>query len=189
MNQEPVFRQISSALLDHLRGELSPGVLGAPDMIQLGYPGQEADFRLGLYLYEAAEVRHNGPPAPTRPGAEIRRFPDLVLAMHFMAFANRNVAFNSMEMEDELLLIEGVFRAVHGASALKLDGQTVRPALHPLAASEKTALWQGMNAPLQPAVYFTLEPVLVPSTRIERVPRVREVQIHTTDKKRRPPPQ
>lgn len=185
MNQEAVFGKISSALLDCLRGELSPVVLSAPDMVRLGYPGQEADFRLGLYLHEIEQVRYNGPPAASRPGADTLRLPDLALAMHFMAFANRNVAFKSMEMEDELLLIEGVFRAVHGVSALKLDGQALKLVFHPLTASEKAALWQGMNAPLQPAVYFTLEPVLLPGARIEHLPYVREVEIRTRDKGRR----
>ncbi len=48
-------------------------------------------------------------------------------------------------------------RAMHSMGPLALDGQEVRSALHEPALSEKTALWQSLNRPLQPAVYLTLE--------------------------------
>lgn len=81
-----------------------------------------------------------------------------------------------MGSEDELLLLEAVYRAVHGAGKLELDGRELRLNFHPLTRAEKLSLWQSLNEPLQPAVYLTIEPILVPSTRISRVPPVREVQ-------------
>ena len=187
MTQDPVFTRVSDALLDYLREELVPIVLSSPDLVKLGHPGQEEDYRLGICLHDMEEVRPNGPPGMTRLSEGSRRLPDLALALHFMAFANRKVAFNSMEAADELLLLEAVLRAVHGTSGLEADGRLLKVGLHPLTSAEKLSLWQGMNTPLQPAVYITVEPIVVPSTRIARVPPVREVEIHTARKVERRP--
>lgn len=179
MNQDPIFTKAGDVLLDYLRGELIPTVLSSPDMIRLAYPGLDGEFRLGLLLYDLEEVRPNGPPGMTRLSEDSRRHPDLSLAMGFLAFANRKVAFSSMEMTDELLLLEAVYRAIHRVPKLDLNGQALRAAFLPLTRSEKASLWQSINSPMQPAVYFSLEPVPVPSTRIQRIPPVRAVDIHT----------
>lgn len=176
MSNDPVFMRAGELLLEHLRSELVPVVISSGDMLKIAHPGMEEDFRLGLYLHDLEEVRPNGPPGMTRLGEDTRRFPDLLLALHFLAYANRKVAFNSMGSEDELLLLEAVYRAVHGVGKLELDGRELRLDFHPLTRAEKLSLWQSLNEPLQPAVYLTIEPILVPSTRISRVPPVREVQ-------------
>ena len=131
------------------------------------------------------EVRPNGPPGMTRLSEDSRRHPDLSLMMKFMAFANRKAAFHSMEMNDELLMTEAVFRAVHGVSGVELDGQRLKLEFLPLSQGEKVSLWQSISAPLQAAVYFALEPIPVPSTRIQRIPPVREVEVHAERKGRR----
>lgn len=179
MNQDPIFIKVGEALLEHLRSELVPVVLSSPDMLKLAYPGQEEEFRLGLFLYGTEEVRPNGPPAMSRLGPDSHSLPDLALALHFMAFANRKVSFSGMGMSDELLLVEAVMRAIHSARKLDVDGSRMRLEFHPLTQAEKVSLWQSLSTPLQPAAYFTAEPVLLPSGQIRRIPPVREVDIHT----------
>lgn len=184
MSQDPIFTKVGDILLEYLHGELIPSVLSSPDMIKLAYPSQEEEFRLGLFLYDLEEVRPNGPPGMTRLSEDSRRHPDLSLVMRFMAFANRKVAFNSMEMADELLMLEAVYRAIHGVSKLNLDGQDLRVRFLPITQGEKVSLWQSINSPLQSAVYFSLEPIPVLSTRIQHIPPVRAVEIHTSRKER-----
>ena len=89
-----------------------------------------------------------------------------------------------MEMTDELLLLESVYRAIHGISKLDLNGQDLRVRFLPITQGEKVSLWQSINSPIQSAVYFSLEPVPVLSTRIQRIPPVRAVEIHTSRKER-----
>lgn len=182
MSRDPIFTKVGEALLEHLRGELVPVVLSAPDMLRLAYPGQEEEFRLGLFLYGTEEVRPNGPPGITRLGPDSHRMPDLALALHFMAFANRKVSFRGMSMEDEFTLVEAVMRAVHGRGRLDLDGRGMKLEFHALTQSERASLWQSLNAPLQPAAYLTVEPILLPGDRIRKIPPVRAVDIHTSRK-------
>lgn len=177
MREEPVLTGVSGLLLDYFRGELVPAVLGDADMVKLTAPDGREDFRLGLCLYDLEEIRPGGPGAMRRLSEEERRHPDLALSLRFFAFANRKAAFHSMEAADELLLLEAAARAVQNAPGLpSWDGGTIQVSLEGVERERKTALWQSLNVPLQPAVWFTVEPVPIPSTRIRRVPAVREVE-------------
>lgn len=177
MSQGPIFEQLAGLLLEHLRRELVPAVLNLPDDIKMTHPGAETDYRLGVFLYDMEELRSCGPPPPIRLDEESRQHPDRLLALRFLLYANRKVPFDSLSALDEMVLVEAAMRALHSMGPLTVDGQAVRSALHDPPLSEKTALWQSLSSPLQPAVYLTLEPVRVPSSRIRRTPAVREFQL------------
>jgi len=176
MREEPVLTTVSGLLLEYFRSELIPAVLGEADMVKLAAPGGREDFRLGLCLHNLEEIRPGGPGAAVPLSQEERRYPALLLSMRFFAFANRKAAFRSMEPEDELLLLEAAARTVHSAPGLSFDGGTLRVGPDLLEPARKTALWQSLGAPLQPAIYFSVEPVSIPSARIRRVPAVRRVE-------------
>ncbi len=181
MNDEPVLTQIGSLLLEYFRGALVPAVLGEAEMIRLSAPDSDEDFRLGMCLYDLEELRLGGPGTMKRlseeeRGGELaRRYPSLILSLHFIAFANRKAAFHSVGAEDELLLLEAAARTVHSAPGLPFGGGTLRLGLESMERDHRGALWQSMHAPLQPAIYFSVEPVCIPSTQIRRVPAVRTV--------------
>lgn len=182
MSEEPVFERIGNLLLERLRGEMVPAVLNQEDDIKLTHPGAEADYRFGVFLHDIEEIRPYGPPTSTRISEDIHRHPDRLLALHFLMYANRKVPFDSMSALDEMVLLEASMRAVHNMEPLEIDGQKVKVSFHELARNEKTALWQSLSSPLQPAAYLTLEPVQIPSTRIRRTPPVREFQFSTKRK-------
>lgn len=175
MNGEPIFERVCAALLEKLRGDLEAVMVNTRDGIKLNHPGAEEDFHLGVYLYDMEEVRPNGPPRPVRLNEQERRLPDLNLALHLMIFANRKVAFNAMSAEDEVRLLEASIRSLHSITELATEVGRVRVSFQALTQSEKASLWQSMNCPFQSAVYVDLQPVSVPSTRILRVPPVREI--------------
>lgn len=182
MSQEPVFERIGNLLLERLRSEMVPAVLNQEDDIKLTHPGAETDYRFGVYLHDIEEVRPYGPPSSVRVSADTHRHPDRLLALHFLLYANRKVPFDSMSALDEMVLLEAAVRAAHSMEPLEVDDQKVKVEFHQLAQNEKTALWQSLSSPLQPAVYLTLEPAKIPSTRIRRTPPVREVQLTTKRK-------
>lgn len=177
MSQEPVFQRAGQLLLERLREEMAPSVLNLAEDIQLAHPGEEIDYRFGVFLHDLEETRPYGPPAPVRLSGDTRRHPDRLLALHFLLYANRAVPFDSMSALDEMVLLEAAARAVHSMEPLTVNGQSVRAAFHELTAGEKAALWQSLGSPLQPAVYLTLEPVRIPSARIRRTPPVRELRL------------
>ena len=182
MSQEPVFERLANLLLERLRREMVPAVLNAPEDVKMTHPGAETDYRFGVFLYDMEELRSYGPSPPVRLDGETRRHPDRLLALRFLLYANRKAPFDSLSALDEMVLVEAAMRAAHSMESLTLDGQEVRPSLRGPALPEKTALWQSLGSPLQPAVYLTLEPVRVPSSRIRRAPAVREFQLNAKRK-------
>lgn len=177
MSQEPIFERLGRLLLERLREELVPAVLTREDDIKMAHPGAETDYRFGVFLHDMEEVRPYGPPSAVRAGEDTRRDPDWLAALRFVLYANRKAPFDSLSALDEMVLLEAAARAVHNMEPLEVDGQKVKVQFHELARNEKTALWQSLSSPLQPAVYLTLEPVQIPSTRIRRTPPVREVRL------------
>lgn len=175
MNDEPIFERVCAALLEKLREDLGAVMVNSRDGIKLSHPGAEEDFQLGVYLYDMEEVRPNGPPRPVRLNEQERRLPDLNLALRLMIFANRKVAFNAMGAEDEVRLLEASIRSLHSMTELETEAGRVRVSFQELTQSDKVSLWQSLNCPFQSAVYVDLQPVSVPSTRILRVPPVREI--------------
>ncbi len=183
MSDEPILTAIGGLLLEYFRGALVPAVLGEAEMIRLSAPDSDEDFRLGLCLHDLEEIRPGGPGAMKRLSEEEHRYPPLILSLHFFAFANRRAAFHSVGAEDELLLLEAAVRAVHGAPGLFFSGGTFRLGLESVEQEHRRALWQSLNVPLQPAIYFSVEPVRIPSTQIRRVPAVRRIEPSTQNRR------
>lgn len=182
MNQDPVLARAATLLLDLLRKALLPGVLFGEDDIRLTWPQASQDYRLGVTLYDIEAVRPYGTPVPVRVSENERRGPGESFALHFFVYANRQVPFDSLTAEDEMVLLEAVMRAVHNAEPRPLAGETVTIRFDTLTRQEKGALWQSLNAPLQPAVYLILEPLVVPSDKLEHFVPVRDVQIKSNKK-------
>lgn len=177
LSREPVIGRACALLLERLRGELAPAVPGAEDAVQLAYPGMEADYRLGVFPYDMEEIRPFGPPGEERIRDSAMRSPCRLLALHLLLYANRRVPFDGMEGMDELLLLEGAARAAQDMAPLEVDGQQVRVGFLHLEPGEKTALWQSLGQPLQPAVYLTLEPLRLPGGRLRPIHPVKEARL------------
>lgn len=177
MNQEPIFERAGKLLLARLQEAMVPGVLSAEDAVALTHPGAETDYRFGIFLYDIEEVRPNGSPGMRRVNESQHQFPDRLLALHFLLYANRRVPFDSMDAGDEMILLEAAVREIHSMGALELEGAPLRVYFDELTRGEKIALWQSLSSPFQAAVYLRVEPIPVPSTRIRMIPPVREVSV------------
>lgn len=177
VSQEPVIGRACGLLLERLREELVPSVLGTDDAVKLAYPGAETDYYLGVFPYDLEEIRPCGPPGEARIGDGVVQSPGRLLALRLLAYANRRVPFGGMEGMDELVLLEGAARAVQGMPPLETGGQRIRVGFQHLSQGEKLSLWQGLGNPLQPAIYLAMEPVWLPGTRIRPVHPVRELRL------------
>ena len=177
MKGEPVFEQACTMLLERLREALVPAVLHGADDVQMVFPNQGRDARVGLSLYNIEEVRPYGPPGWVPVGDQARRGPSRCFALHILVFANRKAPFDSMTATDELILLEAVLRAIHNGKLMELEGEQIKVEFDSLSQQDKTALWQSLGCSLQPAVYLMLEPLVVPNTRLEQLIPVREVRV------------
>ena len=183
MNEAPVLEQAASRLLELLQEALIPSVLHSQDAIQITFPNSQQDYRLGIFLYDLEEVRPYGTPPSIRISDTQRQGPNRTFALRFLVYANRKVPFDGMTALDEMLLLEAVMRAVHNFAPVELGDETVTIQFDRLTRQEKATLWQSLSSPLQPAVYLVMEPLVVPSTKLERLIPVRQVQIKSGRKK------
>lgn len=177
MSDGPVLEQGGNLLVELLRRALIPGVLYHQEDIGLANPTEEKDCRLAVSLYDMELVRPYGTPRPVRVGEDQIRGPGCIFALHFLVYANRKVPFDSMTAADEMALLEGTLRAVHNATPQTLAGETVEIRFQSISAQEKISLWQSLGVPLQPAVYLVMEPLVIPSDKLERFVPVREVNL------------
>lgn len=176
VTSEPVLAAVGSEIVAFFRKKLVPAVLQDGDMVKLTWPGGQEDFRLGLCLYDMEAIRSGGPGGVRRDKEDGWRRSELLLSLHFFAFANRKAAFHAMEAEDELLLLEAAARAVYAEPELEGVGGRLRLTLDHVEGAGKASLWQSMSAPSQPAVWFKAEPVAIPGGLVRRAPAVREVR-------------
>lgn len=182
ISRGPVFEQAGGRMRDLLKGALIPSVLHGDDSIQLTFPTSERDYRVGIFLYDMEEVRPYGTPTPIRVSDTQRQGPSCAFALRFLVFANHKAPFDSMTAQDEMILMEAVMRAIHNCAPFELEGETVTIRFDDITRQEKTTLWQSIGSPLQPAVYLVMEPLVVPSTRLERFVPVREIEVQSQKK-------
>lgn len=182
MSQQLVLLQALSLVLEGLRKELVPVVLQQADELQLAYPGDSTEGRLFLTCYDVADTRPFGVPRPIPQGPTLQQAPNRYLALRFLLYANRKRPFGGLEAVDELVLLEGAVRAAHSMGPLELEGEPLRLQLESPPTSEKTALWQSMGQPIQPALYLMLEAIPVPSSRVTRIAPVKELYLHLKGK-------
>lgn len=183
---QPILQQAGNGLLDVLRQALVPAVLHDADAIQIAYPNTEQDYQIGVFLYDMEEIHPYGTPLPVRISQTQRQGASRTFALHFVVYANRRMAFGSMTAQDELILMEAVIRAVHNSSPVLVEGEKLNIQFDSITRQEKTALWQSAASALQPAVYLVMEPLIVPSTRLEQVIPVREIQLKSRKKEEEP---
>ncbi|WP_373165990.1 Pvc16 family protein [Agathobaculum sp. Marseille-P7918] len=182
MSMQPVFQQAGDLLLHLLNEALVPAVLNHEDCIRITYPHAEQDYQIGIFLYDIEEIRPYGTPLPVRISETQRQGASLNISLHFLVYANRSMAFQSMTAQDEIILMEAVVRALHNNEPVVLEGQKLSIRLECLTRQEKTSLWQSFGSGLQPAIYLVMEPIVIPSTRLEQVIPVQSFHLKTPKK-------
>lgn len=183
MSLQPVLQQAGDLLLDVLREALVPAVLHAEDDIQIAYPNAEQDYQIGVFLYDIEEIRPYGTALPVRISDTQRQGASRTFALHFLVYANRRMAFQSMTALDEMILMEAVIRTIHNSAPVSLEEDKLNIQLDAVTRQEKISLWQSVGSPLQPAVYLMIEPLVIPSTKLEHFVPVRELVLKSRNKK------
>lgn len=177
MSREPYpseIMQTGKSLVDLLREALYPDYIQDKEWIRLAAPGEEADYRLGIYLYDiqdhsvlvTAEEILNERERKMRPKA---------VELSFMVFCNENSRFGGIQRENLLTLLNETMRVIYDNPVLfRADGEEVQIMFAGEQVDFKMQLWGSFNRSLQPALYIRAVPVLIASRRIRQTVRVKE---------------
>lgn len=180
-----VVADVSAALLKLLRAQMCPSPVSAPESIRLAAPTEKnADFQLGLYLYDLREMGEYRSGAVRRGADNVRRNPPRPLTLNYMLFLNGKAQIAAGAEAEQRILgraiqvltdypVIDVNEAHPVADELE---ETASVTMLSMSFEEKSKLWSALNQPYQLGVYFTVSPLMLSSRRQEGFTRVREVE-------------
>lgn len=174
--------QTGKCLLELLRGNLCPDYVRDFEEIALAAPWDEADYRVGVYLYDIQDYSICG----TREVAineGQRRFPPKAVELSYLVFCNEKHRFGGLQREQLHAVLNEVMRVVYDHPVLlRENGEEVELSFLRESAEFKIRLWGSFNQALQPAVYLRAVPVLLASRRLCEVHAVEERDYRTSPK-------
>lgn len=176
--------QTGKGLLELFRAKLCPAFVRDEDMILLASPWEEADFRVGIYLYDIQDYSLTFT-SEMELGSAQRRYPPKAVELSYLIFCNQNHRFGGVPKEQLQIVLSEVIRIVYDHPELEIgDGEQVRLSFLKEDVEFKIRLWGSFDRPLQPAVYIKAEPVLIASRRMRLVSQVREREYGVEGKER-----
>lgn len=182
MSDFSIISDVSNELLKLLRDNVCPELIQSPESVKLVSPSEKnADFQLGLYLYDIQELREYQQTEMVRIGGNQARFPSKPLNLFFALFINSKSQMMS-DAENEQRIIGRIIQVLmdnailHGTADEEEEGADAAVTLLTLSFEDKTKLWSVLNLPYQLAVYFSVSPVVLSSKRMYSFSRVLETE-------------
>lgn len=184
MGDFSVISDVSNAILKTMRDNLCPELIQSPEAIVLSMPSDKnADFQLGLYLYDIQEMREYRQTEYVRINSSQRRLPPKPLNLYYALYINSKSQL-TMDSENEQRILGRVMQILMDYPILPEDltdedemGLTIT--FQTMSFEEKSKLWSGLSTPYQLAVYFSVSPVLLSSRKVSTFTRVVDAKFGT----------
>ena len=188
MSDFSVISEVGNAILKLLREKVCPELIQSPEAIRLVSPAEKnADYQLGLYMYDIQEPREFQRNDMIRTGANQARYPSRPLTLYFALYVNGKSQMMS-DAETELRIMGRVIQVLLDYAVLKGTGNAeegeadASVTLLNLSFEDKTKLWSVLSVPYQVAVYFSVSPVVLSSERVYTFTRVVETEYRVDQK-------
>ena len=166
--------QVGKGLVELLKKALCPAFVQDGGMILQASPWEEADYRIGVYLYDIQDYSFAAA-SGMMAGENKKRFPPKALELSYMIFCNEDVRFGGIRRDQIQMHLNEVGRTLHDFPAFETErGEEIQLSFSRETIDFKIRLWGSFNRPLRPALYVRAVPVLVESDRIADLSRVGE---------------
>jgi len=163
-----------NGFLTLLREKLCPEYVRDGDLIMFATPWEEADYRVGIYLYDIQDYSVMAT-AETVINDTERRFPPKAVELSYLIFCNEAHRFGGVRRDQVQIMLNQVIRILYDHPYMEEEGgDTVGLSFLRENTDFKIRLWGSFNKPLQPAVYIKAAPVLITSERKRSAGKVRE---------------
>lgn len=171
-----IISDVSNEVLKLLRENICPELIQSPESIALAVPtDKNADFQLGLYLYDIQELREYQQQDLIRLRGNRAQYPPKPLTLFFVLFINTKSQFMS-NVENEQRILGRAMQVLMDHAILYESGEedegSASVTLLPLSYEEKTKIWSVLSVPYQLGIYFSVSPVLLSSRRVRIFRRV-----------------
>lgn len=174
--------KIGKCIQELFRKELCPDFVRDTDLVMLSAPWEEADYRVGIYLYDIQDysLMQAG---ETPAGDRKRRYPPKAVELSYMIFCNEARRFGGTQREQTHIVLNEIIRTIHDNPVIQNeDGEKVQVSFLQESVEFKIRLWGSFDKPLQPAVYIKAVPVLIHSQRMRSVSKVKEIDMIVNEK-------
>lgn len=177
MGDFSVISDVSNAILKTMRDNLCPELIQSPEAITLTVPhDKNADFQVGLYLYDIQEMREYRQTEYVRINHSQRRLPPKPLNLFYALYINSKSQL-TVDAENEQRILGRAMQILMDYPILPEDttdedGMGITVTFQTMSFEEKSKLWSVLSTPYQLAVYFSVSPVLLSSRKISSFTRV-----------------
>lgn len=179
-----IISEVSNSILKTLRENLCPELIQSPESIMLTTPSDKnADFQLGLYLYDIQEMREYRQTEYVRISPSKRKLPPKPLNLYYAVYINSKSQM-SVDAENEQRILGRVMQILMDYPILPeelTDEDEMAPTItvQTMSFEEKSKLWSVLNIPYQLAIYFSAAPVLLSSRKVSSFTRVVDAGFQT----------
>lgn len=179
MEQGFIISKVETALINIFRGAVKKEFDMEAEQVLLCAPGEGGNFAVGIYLYD---IRKNSDLTQYRPqpvGVEESRQPSAFYDLYYMIVPHSD-GDRKYRMEEEHKLLDVLLQTLGDTHFLTLENeeqQTVKIEFCDINYEEKAKIWNGLNQPMQVALFCQVGPVEVKSAKKKRISRVTDIQI------------
>lgn len=181
-----IISDVSNEVLKLLRDNICPELIQSPESITQAAPtDKNADFQLGLYLYDIQELREYQQVDMIRMRGNQSQYPPKPLNLFFALYINSKSQLMSNAENEQRILGRAMQVLMDNAILFQANNEEesrVSITLLPLSFEEKTKVWSVLSIPFQLAVYFSVSPVLLSSRRVRSYKRVVSAEFDTFQK-------
>ena len=174
-----IISDVSNEVLKLLRENICPELIQSPD--------KNADFQLGLYLYDIQELREYQQQDMIRLRGNMTQYPPKPLTLYFALYMNTKSQLMS-NVENEQRILGRAIQVLMDHAILYDTGEdedtSASITLLPLSYEEKTKIWSVLSIPYQLGIYFSVSPVLLSSRRIRSFRRVVAAEFDVSQRQR-----
>lgn len=180
-----IIADVTSYIVKLLREGMCPEPISSPNNVAAVSPSeQDADYILGVYLYDITEDGEvSGPPMATYGRTHMRR-PPRPYSLYYMLFVNASshMGLKSLDVHKVLGRAAQIINdhRVVSSKALQpwLDEDEPPILFTPskITLEEKTRVWTAINKPYQVALFYKAAPIFLSSDVIMEAHRVTDAQ-------------
>lgn len=183
MADYPIIADVSAHMVRILREKMCPEPIPSPNNIAVTSPAeQDADYILGLYLYDIREEGEVSVPRLASVGRTRLRRPPRPYGLYYMLFINGSSQMGLKAGDTQKILGRAAQIVNDGGSVNPCRLQSWLESEEPpiiftpakISLDDKVRVWSAINKPYQVSLFYRAAPVFLSSEITEDPPRVTE---------------
>lgn len=185
MGRYTVISEITESIINLLREDLVPEPIRKKDLIGACSPGDKADIKIGLHLYDVQENGEFVNRNRIQRASDQVQYPPMSLTLYYMltAYSNADPRERGIDAQRALgrciqsLYDKAILTPDMLIGSLSDYNESIEISRHNMTFEEKQRIWHFPNIPYQLSVFYKVAPVYVESTRVKTVKPVSDIEI------------